>query len=600
MTAYHRQGVSRRGFIRTTGVTAAGLGAAALIGCSSSKQPAAAPSAEQRAPVAMTTATTMEPKKGGIFKYAATADVETLDRYKASAPTGYSLPTYFTYSRLLQFEPGIGRPASGKIAGDVAASWEQKDPTTIVMKLNPAAKFDQRQPTNGRQVVAEDVVESWKRYEATAAERTTMANKANKDAAVTAITAIDKGTIQIKLAFPDALVLSQMAGTGSVWIQPIEGIQNKIDLGQNMRGSGPFYLEKYQRAVGYTFKRNPQWHGGGGRPYLDQVDVPIIPERAQAETQFRAKNLHALAVSQENIPTFAKELPDTKIVTSTPSSQGPLLGLSWAEGQPWQDVRVRRAMSMAMDRDSIASVIFNPKRYQDMGVKLNTYWNNPVSAGWGQYWLDPKGKDFGPAAQYLQYNIAEAKKMMEAAGFTQAKPLTSDIVFPGVYYGRDWPTRVEVFQSMLAEVGVKAVPSSIDYTEYIAKYWRGGAKFEGKTQKNGMQFPPGGAAASTALEWCISYFTAKGVSTAVADKWPQLEELVKKQRQVTDFEAQKNGLYEIQRFVTENMIVIPVGPLTESVDLVWKKLHGPGEVQGWPGGFPNATEYHSYWMESQI
>ena len=90
------------------------------------------------------------------------------------------------------------------------------------------------------------------------------------------------------------------------------------------------------------------------------------------------------------------------------------------------------------------------------------------------------------------------------------------------------------------------------------------------------------------------------MSTAVADAWPQLEEIVKKQRQVTDFEGQRAGLYEIQRFVTDNMIVIPVGPQTESVDLVWNKLHGPGEVQGWPGGFPNATEYHSYWMESQI
>ena len=75
---------------------------------------------------------------------------------------------------------------------------------------------------------------------------------------------------------------------------------------------------------------------------------------------------------------------------------------------------------MAMDRDAITSVIFNPKRYQDMGVKLNTYWNNPVSAGWGQYWLDPKGKDFGPAAQYLKFNVAEAKKLMDAAGFSQA------------------------------------------------------------------------------------------------------------------------------------------------------------------------------------
>ena len=593
--------VSRRGVLTSAGVGSLGLAGAALIGCSASKE--AAPVARGGAgTAAIATPSADKPKSGGIFKYAAPADVETLDRYKGSAPTGWSLPTYFTYSRLLKFESGSGgSAASGKIVGDLAKSFEQPDPQTVVIHLNPAAKFDQRAPTNGRQVNAEDVVQSWKRFAKEADSRTTLSNAANKNAGVVDIEAVDPQTVRVKMAFPDALVLPGLAGASTtIWVQPVEGIQGKVDLTKEMRGSGAFYLDSYQRAVGYTFKRNPNWHGGDGKPYLDQVNVPIIPERAQTEAQFRAKNLHALAVSQENIPTFAKELKDTRIVTSTPASGGPLLGLSWAPGQPWQDVRVRRALSMAIDRDSFVNVVFDPKRYADIGVKLDTFWNTPVSAGWGEYWLNPKGKDFGPAAQYLQRNVNEAKKLMDAAGYSAAKPLAFDVVFPGVYYGRDWPTRVEVFQTMAADVGMKITPASIDYTQYISGYWRGGAMFEGRTQKNAAQFPPGGGSSSSALDWLNSYFTPAGTNNAVAKAWPVLEEMLIKQRQVTDFQTQKQGLYEIQRYIVDNMVVVPVGPITQSVDLVWKQLHGPGDVQGWPGGFPAATEYSDYWLDGPI
>ena len=205
-----------------------------------------------------------------------------------------------------------------------------------------------------------------------------------------------------------------------------------------------------------------------------------------------------------------------------------------------------------------------------------------------------------PAAVYLQHNVAEAKKLLDAAGYTAQKPLEFDMVYPGVRYGRDWPTRVDTFQSMAAETGaIKMKHASIDYTKYIAGYWRGGAKFAGVNQKNGAQFPPGGGSNISALDWLMQYFTAKGSNTAAADAWPELDAMLQKQRQVTDFETQKNALFDVQRYVVDNMVAIPVGPITESVDLVWKQLHGPGEIQNWPGGFPSPNT-GAFWLEGPI
>ncbi len=576
--------------------------AAALIGCSSSAKPATPASPQAATSGASGAAQAKQPKAGGILKVSITADIETLDRYRGSAQRGWTLPSYMTSSRLLKFENGQdGKAASGKIIGDLIQSWEQPDPLTLVMKINPAAKFDQRQPTNGRQVNSEDIVQSWKRFEKEAAERTQLSNAANKSAPILSIDAIDAGTVRVKLAQPDVTALSGLAGPSGLWMQPVEGISGKFDQSKELHGSGAFYLESYKSGVGFVFKKNPIWHGGPAKPYVDQVNIGIIGDIAQAEVQFRSKNLHFNAVSPENIPQFAKDLKGTKIVTMTPLSQGPLIGLSWAPGQPWQDVRIRRALSMAMDRDKIADVIFDPKAYAAIGVKLDKFWNTPLSAGWGQYWLDPKSKDFGPGAQWLERNIPEAKKLLDAAGYNAQKPLDFDMVYPGVYYGRDWPSRVDTFQSMAADTGaLRMKHASIDYTKYIAGYWRGGAKFDGINQKNGAQFPPGGAAAATAFEWLISYFTPKGVSTAVADAWPKLDEMLTKMRTTTDFEASKQGAYEVQRYIVDNMVVVPVGPLTQTTDLVWDKVHGYGEVQGWPGGKPAETEYSDFWMEEQI
>ena len=602
MATFGRYAMSRRRLIGAAATGSAGLMAAALVGCSSgAKKPqAAAPPAA--ANVAPAVPPKMEPKSGGILKTSITADIETLDRYRGSAPRGWSTPWDLAGSRMLRFDNGKdGERASGKIVGDLAASWEQPDPTTIVFKLHPGAKFDQRAPTNGRQVTSEDVLASWKRYEKEAAERTQLANSAAAAAPIASFEAIDPLTVRVKLVRPDVLAISGLAGTSGFWIQSTEGITGKFDQAKELRASGPFYLDTYRSGVGMTFKKNPQWHGGPKKPYLDGVDIRIIGDNAQAEVQFRAKNLHLNAVSPENIPQFAKELKGTKVVTMTPASGGPLIGLSWAPGQPWEDIRVRRALSLAMDRDAIAKVIFDPKAYEAIGVKLDTFWNTPLSSGWGAYWLDPKSKEAGASAQYLQRNVAEAKKLLEAAGYSAQKPLDFDMVYPGVYYGRDWPTRVDTFQAMAAETGLlKMKHASIDYTKYIAGYWRGGAKFEGINQKNGAQFPPGGAAASTALEWLISYFTPKGVSTAVADAWPKVDEMLTKLRTTTDFEASKADVHAVQRYVMENMIVVPVGPLTQTTDLVWEKLHGYGEIQGWPGGKAGLAEYIDFWMEEQI
>ena len=76
---------------------------------------------------------------------------------------------------------------------------------------------------------------------------------------------------------------------------------------------------------------------------------------------------------------------------------------------------------MAYDRDLWIDAVYDTKALQDAGVPIVRRWNTSLTAldsdAAGGWWLDPQGKDFGDNAKYYQHNIAEAKKLMSAAGF---------------------------------------------------------------------------------------------------------------------------------------------------------------------------------------
>ena len=83
---------------------------------------------------------------------------------------------------------------------------------------------------------------------------------------------------------------------------------------------------------------------------------------------------------------------------------------------------------MAMDRDLYLDTFGNVEKFKAGGLPTSTTcWNAalPQTAfkGW---WLDPKGKDFGANAKYFKHDIAEAKKLMAAAGFANGLTVTSN------------------------------------------------------------------------------------------------------------------------------------------------------------------------------
>ncbi len=595
--------MTRRRALAVGGTGALGLSAAALIGCSAGSK-ATAPAAANKAAATGASSAPETPKRGGTLRYSVDQNPDSLNPYLGLGG-GATAGTFHqnVYSTLFAFEPGFKAPATGKVIGDAAVSWEQPDPLTIVAKINPKAKFDQRAPLNGRNLTSDDVLQTWKLLLATPTLAPGLANKANPDAPIADMEAVDASTVRIKLAYPDATSLSRLGG--ALRILPAEGIAGKFDLSKEMRGTGAFILDSYQPGVSIKFKRNPDWFGGPDKPYVDAIENPIISAQAQLDVQFRAKKLQWSAVSNENIAQFAKDLPGTEIAVGTPNTRSPLISPSFLPGQPWHDIRVRRAVSMAIDRDTLANVLYNPQQFKALGVNLNTYWNAPLSGGYGAFWLDPKSLKFGPAAQYLKYNVAEAKKLLDAAGYTSAKPMEFDLLYPGTTYGTDWPTRVETLQAMLKEAGVKMNGVSVDYaTEYVPKIFRGKTLFKGKNVDAAAHLVSGGGAAD-ALLYYLNFYTAKAANTATGTEYPEFEAMLRKQLPVTNFDERVAGVHELNKYAVDNMLVVPAGPYTEFIDLVWKDLRGPQEWNPWSPSVRYGVSwitllFQNFWFREQF
>ncbi|MDP6606055.1 MAG: hypothetical protein QF664_07360 [Dehalococcoidia bacterium] len=95
---------------------------------------------------------------GGIYLGSLTRDVTNLDPLAAESFTANTVGRW-AYPQLIQYAPGIGGPpATGDVEPSLAESFTFPEPTKIIMHLRKDAKWDAREPTNSRGVVAEDVV----------------------------------------------------------------------------------------------------------------------------------------------------------------------------------------------------------------------------------------------------------------------------------------------------------------------------------------------------------------------------------------------------------------------------------------------------------
>ena len=587
---------------RGLAATAAGaMGAAFLAACGGSddggSSSGGSTSKDKSGLVSESVDTTKSAKRGGTLKFYSTGDAPSLDPMTSAIQLNQL--QWGIYGRLTQLKAGYNAPRQFEITPDIAQSWEwSPDRLTLTLKLRPGVKFHNKAPLNGRTMDAQDVLFSWERFTKLAPARSTMANSANPDAPVLSVTSTDANTVQIKLKEPLVYLLAFLANNipGYMQIMPRE-TDGGYDIRRDNIGTGPFYLSSYTPAVGYTLKRHADYYEKD-YPLVDTVEMPFITEYAQAIAQLKAGNIMTYTqIRGSDVVAVKKEKPELvmQVTDVTPNEQKTAFGWQPAGTTPFNDERVRQAMSMSYDRDLWLDTFYNVSDFEKQGLAVDVRWNShlPMIDGW---WIDPRNeKEFGSNAKYFKHDITEAKKLLAAAGHTSGLEVTATFI-GGPNYGTDYQRQIEVLHGMSSEAGFKYKNNVIDYqTEFLPKYRDSQGAHEGLTYKQGPR-PSEDPAARAEFDW-YSKSGQNFLGFDVGNKGdksgdPFIDNLLIKARGETDDKKRKSMLFELQNYLAKTMYGIRWPGGASGFNLAWPALGNFGVFHQDNRGLP-----YNYWVD---
>src|SRR5919197_565798 len=336
---------------------------------------------------AQTPAAGEQPKYGGIVRLAE-REPPNLDPHLSISFNPHNIGSLI-YSGLVRFPYGHEQkgPYDLTILPDLAERWEYLDDKTAMFYLRQGVRFHNKPPVNGREVKAQDVKYSLERFAAKSGFRARFSD-------VDHIDVVDDYTVKIVTKHPFAPLLLQLATPSHNVILPKEpadkyGGFNKAEASI---GTGPFILERYERGVKLLFKRNPDYYIKG-LPYVDGIEWQITPEIAARVSLLRTGKIDFVGVTGLLAGEEARPLESTNPELKFFKYQT----LGWGkfymrtDQPPFNDIRVRRALSLAINRQAWLEAL-------DFGE--GCFVSGPIPCALPEWRLEPK--DMEPAkAKYL-------------------------------------------------------------------------------------------------------------------------------------------------------------------------------------------------------
>ena len=253
---------------------------------------------------------------------------------------------------------------------------------------------------------------------------------------------------------------------------------------------------------------------------------------------------------------------------------------------------------MAMDRDLYLDTFFNCRHSRRRACRSRPA-GTPHSAGRvpQRRWLDPKGKDFGENAKYFKRDIAEAKKLLAAAGYANGFETTSNYV-TGPELGTT-PKHAEVIDGFIRELGVKVNVKSLQYAnEYIPRFRDGKGQYEGYTYVSTAGAPTGDEALivlaneywSKGTSAAYHGFSASGQNDQSGD--PKLDDMFQKGRFERDNAKRAEIVKEIQRYVAKPWYAASLPGMGKVFTVAWPALRN---FRVWQGR--NARSNYTQWVD---
>src|SRR5437870_547285 len=348
------------------------------------------------APAAVLAAET--PRRGGILLAAIGADAPSLDPHQESTFATLQMVAPL-YSTLIQVDP-LSYP---KIIGDAASEWKiAPDGLTYTFKIRHGIKFH-----DGSSLTAVDVKASYDKL--VFPPEGVRSVRKNAYATITSIETPDPNTVVFKLKYASASLLDNLASPWNV-IYPKKYLDRDPNYFlKNVMGSGPFKFKAYTRGATFEGERNPDYFVKD-RPYLNGYKFFISPETSVRAAAIRSGRAY---IEFRDLPLSEVEAIKRQLGDKVAVQHTPLVG-QWGIAinntiKPFTDVRVRRALTLGIDRYTAGRVLFPLTGLKHVGglMRPGTDWAMP-----------PAELEKLPGfSRDAERNRAEAKKLLAEAGY---------------------------------------------------------------------------------------------------------------------------------------------------------------------------------------
>ena len=582
-------------------VTATGLSAAPA-----EEQPAAA--AEKEMVLDPTTGKMVTaPEYGGTLTQAAGRDQKVFDTYLAWSPFQVSSAVVEKLGIVdwglsrdeFHFRGGYPAPLFA-LKGALAESWDMSpDRLIYTFNIRQGVHWHDKPPVNGRELTAKDVEHSFHRF---LGNRLTGTEFSEAEPAVTAgelgtvpfesITATDEYTVVFTLKEPYLRTPNMILDWHTIVIYPPEVIKEDGDASdwRNLVGTGPFELTDYVESVSITYTKNPDYWGYDEKfpdnrlPYVDEFRVLFMAEEATRLAALRSRKIdysgyHGAGTMIKSIDV-AESLKRTnpELMLNEYSERADNGFIFNVSEPPFDDIRVRKAMNMALDHETINNTYF--KGYGDTTPR-------------GQIGMPGFHVPFDEWPQEVKdaysYNPEGAEKLLDEAGY----PRGAD----GIRFKTDAKFRdsedvgwVEAVAAYWSEIGVdvRLDPRPADAA------WN--AWWADPEREQGLVHYAFGAL-SDSYDAMLRFTPAFQYNPAKSDD-PVFNALFERAKTATTFEDQREPILEMDMYFKKSVWGVP-GPEVPQFNVTQPWVKGYNS-EGGLGGLQWYAVFARLWIDQDL
>jgi ABC-type transport system substrate-binding protein len=370
-----------------------------------------------------------------VLTVATADDVKSVD--PALAFDTWSTAVVHAFTRRL-----VDYDAAGKLVPDLAEKWDEKDGgKTYVFHLRKGAKF-----ADGDTIEAKHFVAAYRRV----VDPKTGSPGAGFYGGVAAMEATDPQTLTVKLKAPEPTLLNLM---GMTFMAPEKEDQDTA----HPAASGPYSLESFEPGSRVVLKKNP--HDARSTTQLQQIVVQLGVEEALQLTRFESGEVDLLpGIPPQRYAQVMNDPGEQQHLVQGVVNQTWYFGMNVAK-KPWSDLRVRRAVLLALDRERHVQIAGS-------GELANSV-------------LPPHVPGHDPKWRLPEQNLPAAKRLMAEAGYANGLPPGQKLVL-WLAKNDQYDRHGEAIQADLKEIGIPVELRSVALSQYLTGYrtnadcWFGG------------------------------------------------------------------------------------------------------------------------------